>query len=327
MQKFQRISYMKFTKLSKICISLLATLVFSCASTPKSGEVQNKESEQPIEEVEQLPSPAELYEQKVKSVSLKLISEPKQTTNGKIFTSPYVIEVNSPEGIPVESFELSVLYPASRENENVIFAETAITSDSEGKASFLPPVPEFSFNSQVTFFPKGDMTDAQIAKIASENTIKAPYQVQTNLKSAGGIIAIVDFNQNGKAITSNPISSSNLLMSLMKLGFTKIGNIDLTNQVLVGDDAKIQAKAKSIVGNNSNFLIYGTVKIDSNEKTDEGFSYTITGNIKSMNIKSGEVTFAIEKTISVTDKNDWNALATARKMLADELANEIKFGI
>lgn len=312
-----------------IFLTLAAALVFSCASTPKTAEndSQSKKVEKTKEdEVVVVPTPAELYAQKIEGLSFKLLSSPKQTTKGKIFTSPYIIEVKNAEGNPVESFEISVNYPSSRKNGQIEFAQTAITSDSEGKAEFLPDSPSFSFNSEVSFFPKGDTNDSEIAKIAESHTIKAPFQVQTNFKSAGGTIAVVDFNQNGKAILSNPISSSNLLMTLMKLGFTKIGNApqDVSEAVIQNDETKIYARAKSIA---PSFIIFGTIKIDSNEKTDEGSTYTLTGSVKSMDSKTGEVTFATEKTVSVTDKNDWNALANARKILAEQIANEIKYGI
>lgn len=312
-----------------ILITLATTLAFSCASTPKvtDDNPQTTIQEEPkTEEVVNLPTAAELYSQKLEGLSLSLLSFPKQTTKGKIFTEPYTIEVKDSEGNPVESFEISVIYPASRKNGQIEFTETAITTDSEGKASFLPDIPAFSFNSEVSFFPKGDMTDAEIANIAEAHTIKAPYKVQTNLKSAGGTIAIVDFNQNGKAITSNPISSSNILMTLMKLGFTRIGNApqDVSDAVIQGDEQKVFARANPIA---PSFIIFGTVKIDSNEKTDEGTTYTLTGSVKAMDSKTGEISFAIEKTISVTDKNDWNALANARKQLAEQLSNEIKYGI
>ena len=219
-----------------------------------------------------------------------------------------------------------MIYPAARRNGEIVFEETVITTDSEGLASFLPPAPKFSFNSEISFFLKGNTENTEIARLASEHTIKAAYKVQTNLKSAGGTLAIVDFNQNGKAIISNPISSSNLLMTLMKFGFIKIGNApqEVSEAVIQNDEAKIYARAKAIA---PSFIIFGTVKIDSTEKTEEGFSYTLTGSVKAMDSKTGEITFMTEKKISNTEKNDWNSLANARKILADLLAQEILYGI
>lgn len=318
---------MKFTKSSKICITLFATLAFSCASTASIQTTDNtqKNSNVPVEAVK-VSSASEIYSQKISGLTFTLLSSPKQTTKGKIFTEPYTIEVKDSEGKPVEAFEISVSYPSSRRNGLIEFAETAVTTDSEGKAKFLPPVPEYSFNSEVSFFPKGDMSDAEIAGIAKAHTIKAAYKVQTNLKSAGGTLAVVDFNQNGKAITSNPISSSNLLMTLMKLGFTRIGNApqEVSDAVIQDNKEKVYARAKSIA---PSFIIFGTVKIDSNEKSADGSTYTLTGSVKAMDSKTGEITFATDKTVSVTDKNDWNALANARKQLAEQIADEIKYGI
>ncbi|WP_407428671.1 hypothetical protein, partial [Treponema sp.] len=140
------------------------------------------------------------------------------------------------------------------------------------------------------------------------------------------IIALVDFNQNEKAITSNPISSSNLLMTLMKLGFVKIGNApqNVIDAVIQNSNEKIFSRSKSIA---QSFIIFGTVKISSYEKSDAGFTYTLTGTVKSMDSKTGMITFQTEKSITVTDKNDWNALANARKSLAEQIATEIKYGI
>ena len=318
---------MKSTIRTGIYITLAASLVLSCASTPKSTEIANQPEESIQEEV--LPPPpteAELYAQKLATTHIELIASPKETIKGKIFASPYQLTVKDTDGKPLGSVEISVTYPAKRENGLVVFSQTVITSDAEGKASFLPPVPEYAFNSEVSFTPNGDFSNPEIAALA-QRALKAPFKVQTNLKSAGGVIALVDFNQNGNAITSNPVSSSNLLMTLMKLGFTRIGNIDLTSQVVVGDDTKIFNRAKSIVGNTSQYLVYGTIKIDSTEKTDAGISYTLTGIVKAMSLQTSEVTFALEKTVTVTDKNDWNALDKARKTLASDFANEIKYGI
>ncbi|MBQ9205919.1 MAG: hypothetical protein IJ158_04325 [Treponema sp.] len=329
---------MKSTIRTEICSLIVALLVFSCASTPQpqsatNNQVQTGETAAVVAELSPSPpSASEIYSQKVSSSKLMLLSSPKETTKGKIFTSPYLLKVEDSDGKPIASYEITVIYPASRKNGEVIFAETAITSDSEGKAEFLPPAPEFAFNSHISFYPKylaeelSTEEKAKIDQIAQENTIRSPFKVQTNQKSAGGVIAVVDFNQNGKAITSNPVSSSKLLMTLMKLGFTKIGNApqDVTDAVIQDNEQRILSRAKAIA---PSFIIYGSVKIDSLEKSESGITYTLTGLVKSMDIKTGEITFKTEKTLSVTEKNDWTALDNARKALSDAIANEIKYGI
>ena len=322
---------MKSTIRTGIYIALATSLAFSCASTPKTGEQTGTAATQITEELPP-PTASELYTQKIQASKLTLLSSSRETTKTKIFTSPYILKAEDSEGKALESFEISVVYPEKRVNGEIVFTETAITTNAEGKAEFLPPPPEYSFNSEISFFPKYEKDSLseeeaeKIAKIAKENTITAPFKVQTNLKAAGGVIAVVDFNQNGKAITSNPVSSSNLLMTLMKLGFIKIGNApqDVSDAVIQNNETKIHTRAKAIA---QSFIIFGTVKIDSSEKTEAGFSYTLTGEVKAMDAKTGAITFKTEKTLTVTEKNDWNALANARKTLAEQLANEIKYGI
>ena len=321
---------------------LLAFISLSCASTPKNEikDTSNQPAETPSvqEELPPPPSASELFAQKLSDLTFTLISSPKETTKGKIFTSPYIVKVEDSAGKPVESFEISVRYPSARktgtdeDSGSILFAETSITTDSEGKAEFLPPPPEFSFNSEISFFPKypndegNPEESAKMAGIALERTITSPFKVQTNQKSAGGVIAVVDFNLNEKPVLSNPVSCQNILMSLMKQGFIKIGNApqDVMNAVIQDDEKKIHARAKPIA---PSFIIFGTVKIDSLEKSEAGFTYVLTGLVKSMDSKTGEIVFSTQKTVTVTDKNDWNALANARKTLADELTTEIKYGI
>ncbi len=317
---------------------IFCALAFSCASTPKSNERKTEDdtTAQTVQAEEALPPPpteSELYSKKTALSKLTLLSSPKETTKTKIFTSPYIIKAEDSEGKAVEAFEISVIYPSGRDNGEIVFSETMITTNSEGKAEFLPPTPEYAFNSEISFYPKAELSEStseeeksKIKALSQAVTIKAPYKVQTNHKSSGGVIALVDFNQNGKAITSNPVSSSNLLMTLMKLGFVKIGNApqEVSNAVIQNDEAKIHARASSIA---PAFIIFGTVKVDSLEKGDKGFTCTLTGDIKSMDSKTGKITFVTNKTLSVTDKSDWAALANARKALADTLATEIKYGI
>ncbi|MBQ8013308.1 MAG: hypothetical protein IJ257_02775 [Treponema sp.] len=310
-----------------------ASLAVSCVSSPKAEISSTPKTEEVIvKEIVIEPTASELYAKKIAATKITLLSSPKETTKTKIFTAPYLLKIEDAEGKAIESFELSVIYPAKRQDGEIVFTETLITSDSEGIASFLPPVPEFSFNSEISFYPKYEKENVsetellKINKIAEENAVKAAFKVQTNLKAAGGALALVDFNQNGKAITSNPISSSKLLMTLMKLGFVRIGNApqEISDAVIRGDEKKIYSLGKAIA---PSFLIFGSVNIDSAEKTDAGFTYTLSTHIKSFDMKTGIITFATKKTVTLTDKNDWSALDKARAKLTDEIANEIKYGI
>lgn len=283
----------------------------------KSQEIQNENQIPQVKE----PTAAELYKSKTDGITLSLVSYPGEITKGKEFSKPYLIHVSDKDGNSVPNFEIAVQTPFDSQ-------KTVISTDENGNASYLPPSPQKSSNSEIKFYPEGDLSDSEIAEEAKKLEISAPYKVQTNMKSAGGVIAVVDFSKTEKPITSNPVSSSNLLMSLMKLGFTRIGNIDLTNDVLKDDTAALQRKAKSMVGNTAVFLIYGTVKFKSVDKNDDGTTtVNLTGKIKALDLKTGEILFEKERDSSVNAKNEYNALTDARKNLAADFAQDLKYGI
>lgn len=317
--------------------SVFSILMFSCATTKSfvaeedktpllNTENTTKSDEDKKTNLEaspaiKNPTPFELYKAKTEGITLKVTSYPAETTKGKAFSKPYEISVADKDGKPAGNIEIAVKTPFSSER-------TVVTTDETGKASYLPPVPEKSFYSEIKFFPDGDMGNAEIAEEAEKISAAAPYKVQTNMKSAGGVIAVVDFSKSEKPITSNPVSSSNLLMSLMKLGFTRIGNIDLTNDVLKDDSFALQKKTRAMVGNSAAFLVYGTVKYKSVEKSPDGTTtVALTGKIKALDLKTGGILFDEEKDSSASGKNEWNALRDARVNLSAEFASALKYGI
>lgn len=324
---------MKLYKKSVLASVALAFAFASCGTTKnleteksqdssQNSEIQNQEiqNENQIPQVKE-PTAAELYKSKTEGITLSLVSYPGEITKEKEFSKPYLIRVSDQSGNSVPNFEIAVQTPFDSQ-------KTVISTDENGNASYLPPSPQKSSNSEIKFYPEGDLSDSEIAEEAKKLEISAPYKVQTNMKSAGGVIAVVDFSKTEKPITSNPVSSSNLLMSLMKLGFTRIGNIDLTNDVLKDDSAALQRKAKSMVGNTAVFLIYGTVKFKSVDKNDDGTTtVNLTGKIKALDLKTGEILFEKERDSSVNAKNEYNALTDARKNLAADFAQDLKYGI
>lgn len=324
-----------YSKKNKLKFAAFASafyfLIFSCATTKNSAaeedklQAANNENTETggmsIEPEVKIPTAFELYKEKTDGITIKIISSPSETTKGKAFSKPYEINVSDKNGNAASNFEIRVKTPFPSE-------KIVITTDENGAASYFPPVPEKSSYSEIKFFPDGDMSDTEIAEEAEKLSASAPYKVQTNMKSAGGVIAVVDFSKSEKPITSNPVSSSNLLMSLMKLGFTRIGNIDLTNDVLKDDPLSLQKKARAMVGNTAAFLIYGTVKYKSVEKKEDGTTtVSLIGKIKALDLKTGEILFEEEKDSSVNGKNEWNALRDARKNLADDFASDLKYGI
>ncbi len=329
-----KISIKAHSKYALVFSSILSISLVSCGTVSNaaqkdgsaphdfaSSDFSKTESEKNPMPEEKIPSAAEIYIEKTAGISLKAESFPGENTKGRAFSKPYIVKATDAAGNAVKNLEIALSLPYSDEKKILL-------TDENGAVSFLPEIPAKSMDSEIKFYPDGDISDNEIKEAAEKLSVSAPYKVQTNLKSAGGLIAVVDFSQSGKPITSNPVSSSNLLMSLMQLGFTRVGNIDLTNEVLKDDSLSLQRKAKSLVGSSSSYLIYGTVKYKSAEKKGDGTSeITLAGNIKCLDLKTGEIMFEEEKESSASGKNEWNVLRDARKNLADEFAKSLKYGI
>lgn len=307
--------------------TVAAFLFFSCASTEKTSAPAASQNN-PQEELNiRIPTPLEIYQEKTAGISLKIESSPKETTKNKAFSSEYKIKAVKDDGTPVQSFKITVSYPSSKTNGKLDFSSAEILTDETGTASFIPEIPSFSCLSSVKFYPSKESDDDEVVKAAEALSVSAPFLVQTDKKNAGGLIAIVDFNQKGAPIRTNQMTSSSLLMTLMQLKFTGFGNIDLTDDILKGDDARIVRRAKELTGNASSTIIYGTVKYGETTKTDAGTTITLVAEIKSSNLKTGMLTVDEKIVVSATNANDWTALTNARKILTEKIAQSIKYGI
>lgn len=341
-------------KNTHLCFAVLSSVLIvsiSCTSTSaikaeqdnnqtQEVEIQTSEKEKTPRELKVINStttvdqtkkdtPESIYEQKLQGIKISCDSYPKETQAQKPFTSPYVFKITDSNEKAVSDFELSILYPESKEMGQEVLQITDLKSDSNGIITFIPPTPSFAFDSLVKAYPSGDVTNSKIAELAEKHSISVPYKVKTNKQYSGGNIAIVDFTTSGKPITNNSVSSSNILMSLMKAGFKRIGNIDLTNEILSDDISLIHKNAKALLGNNSKYLIYGTVKYDSPISKNEENLYTVTLNAKvnCLDLTNGELLSTFEFSKSSAENSEWKCLDSARKEIADFASQKILYGL
>ncbi|GEM_PF-1339880 len=316
-----------------------ALIFFSCGTTSVSS-IDTTDQTETTQETAKTPKPVNrlnvvdsvfnAYRDKVNGISITVTSSPKAVTQGRKFASPYRFQVLKADKTPAANFELTVYSPSARNNDEIEYTSSVITTNEAGTTEFLPEQPSRTFNTVIKVCPAGKFENVRIAELAKSLMVTAPFKVSTNLKSAGGTIAVVDFNASGKPITGNLPASSELLKHLMRSGFTRIGNapVDITNAVITGDEDRIYSNAKRTVGSYSKFLIFGTVKFDSApEHNENGYTCTVTGTVKSMNLADGSVTYQTSKTVTITDKNEWAALSAARTELAAYFTEALVYGM
>jgi hypothetical protein len=328
----------KRASLPVVCLATAFTTI-SCISTPRQissnseksqpaspDKTNNKPAAEPVKQIEI--SQLQKYQTQVSDVMLTITSTPKVTSKNKPFDIPYSVKAAHQDGSPVSNFAITVSYPASKVNDTITFAEKTIMTDGTGIAVFLPPPPSMTVKSLVRFFPSFDGTDSSVTDAQFKSAVTAPWIVKTNLVHSGGTLALVDFDQNGKPITNNSVSSSYLLMNLMQNGFTRVGNADFTSSVVNGTPSAIYKAAKALLGETSTFLIYGTIMYESPViQTESGYVCTLTGTITCMDMANGTITYEIKKTVSATDPKQWNVLTTARKALSTKIAESVIYGM
>ncbi len=347
---------MKITRVNKkTCLVLVASTLFtiSCASAPKEPSSPNTpvaatEEEKGTESAKQeatktsnknefteskTPAQADAgteYSKKVADVKIEVTASPAAPVKNNAFKTPFTVKATKNDGTPCANLELTVSYPLSRKGDEITFAEESITTNADGIATFLPNPPTSSFNSEIKFFPAGDTKNESIAKLAAEHTATAKYQVVTNLKTAGGLISVVEYNEKGIASMDVSRTSSKFLMALMRAGFKGIGNAPLESAIVTNDQNKIYEKAKSLNAPRVNFVIYGTAKYGGEgkiSKVDDGYSCTLVGDITCINLKDGSILYHKVHETTIVTKNSWNALETCRETLATEIVSDMQYSM
>ena len=316
-------------KISFTSIVLIFCLLFSsCLTTKESGDSSTPQQQEEVsldnisentstaaEETEiplepELPPPPP-----VPDLSLKAGKTPAAIRVGQSFKTDFTATVLNQETEAAEvGVTVTVTYPAGKDTTEISFATTELTTDDQGQVSFTPPDTSFTCNSEITF---------SVESRDGRETTTIPYQVKTDRYNKGGNIAIVDYGLTGNPIRDNSRSASALLTALIRNGFSSIGNVDFVNEVHSGDQEKIYQAAFNLIGNNSNFLVYGTVKYNGEVTQKDGVYYTpLIGDITCLEMRTGKELFHTVIEVVGEGSSEWAALQNARMDLFGPQAAE-----
>ncbi len=271
----------------------------------EGAEVELQVAEEP-----ELPPPPPLPNLRVKAGKT-----PAAIRVGQSFKTNFTATVlNQDTEVAESGIIVTVTYPVGKDKTEISFATTELTTDDQGQVSFTPPDTSFTCNSEITF---------SVESKDGKKSISIPYQVKTNRHNKGGNIAIVDYGLTGNPIRDNSRSASALLTALIRNGFSSIGNVDFINEVHSGDQEKIYRAAFNLIGNNSNFLIYGTVKYNGEVTQKDGVYYTpLIGDITCLEMKTGKELFHTVIEVVGEGSSEWAALQNARMDLFGPQAAE-----
>ena len=315
-------------------IVALAFAATSCAtSRPPAASVEIVEPA-PAEVVtaKQAAKPAsahDAFHAKIGDVTPTITSSPDEVVAGQAFAAPYVVQAFHADGSAAAGLALTVTYPVRNDGDDAPATKTeTIMTDADGTARFNAPVPQRPSNASVRFAPAVDSADEAVIRLAEDKAVEAPHKVRTRYVRSGGSIALVDYTQAGKPVTTNSDSSSKLLTELMKRGFVGVGNADFTAQVDSGSKDAVYDAARRLFGNASAFLIYGTVRYAAPaEQVAGGSRCTLTADVICLNMGDGTVLYRTTLTECAEARSDGEAVTATRVALAKRLSEEIYYGM
>lgn len=308
-----------------------ALLLFSCATTAGAGGAAQPSGTQdktavPPEKNDTGAQELREFRDLLAGLDLEILSSPGQTVKNRAFSAPFVLRAVGADGNPVGGLGIAVSWPDSRTDDSVSFSTAVITTDADGRASFLPPVPAVAVNSEIRFYPAPARSSPEMTQAAYDAGVTAPYKVKSDYANVPGMLYVYDFNESGRPATN----SFQLLQALRNSG-VNVGNSPVSDTSYYSRPDPVGALYKAvynIVGKCDQFLVYGSVRFSGTpEQTDTGFSCTMEADMTCVSMKDGSVLYKTRLTQTSADSSRYNAVEKCRAELAQKTADALIYGM
>lgn len=323
---------------------ILSTLfLFSCTSTKNitqetsdntniidiseenTIETENVLEIEEIVEIKKEPTESEIFIKKIENINIKCISSPSIVTKNRNFSSAYEFLVYDDEMNPVSNISITVTYPSTKKDDEILFSIVELISDENGHISFIPPKPSFSCISTVSAYPTPINQEKEVLKAVNQKKVEADWKVRSDIINKGAVLFIWDFNEKNKPVNN----SYEILSEFRKRGMTMVGNAPVNDSEYIGKSLDFLYKENyEIIETSYGYLICGTVKfLKPVEPCNEGYLCSLTSNIEALDMKNGNKVFSKTFTHEATGKN-WNSCVSKCKTeLAQIIVDEILFGM
>jgi len=265
------------------------------------------------------------FKEKIAGIDFSIKSSPKKTLKNTAFTSAYVVEVIDASKNPVPDFSVTISYPVSRINDSIAYETKTFSTGADGLITFMPEVPEFSFDDKITFYPTPVSSAPSIMQTAYAAGITASYKVLTDYLHKPGVIYVFDFNEN-----NNPGTNSQYLLKELINSGVRVGNSPIPTSNYLSQSIESLYKATyKIVGNAYSFMICGSIKYAKKVQTDENGKYVcqLVADIRCVDMKNGSVIYSTQQTETAAAESKYKAVDTCRKLLAEKTAHAILYGM
>ncbi len=272
----------------------------------------------------------------LRSIRFENPSPPAETIAGTAFKKEYSVTVTTEHAgarLSLANFPVTVRYPVLDSAGSRGTAAVELVSDAQGLVKFNAPVPAFAARDEVRFSANLSSADPsanrllELSRNGGSLSASLPYLVSTNAKAYPSTISILDFDKNGRPVTSANVTATALLRPLVQKGFRPIGMADFQSQLASGDEAALYRAAKAQFGQAVRRMIYGTTKVDSLTKAEDGkWTCTLTAVISVYDFSTSTVICSTTVQHTVTAATEFAALDTARKEIGSvQLVNDLLY--
>jgi len=330
---------MKVIKLLFLTI-ILSTFLISCASTTSTNNdgknsVNAPEITSDNSEVEnalnsdkantQKDSVLENFINSLEGLSISFTKSPKATNINKKFNNSFDFSVKDKSGKALSNYPLTISFPSSKENGEIIYSEIDIKTDENGNYSYTADTPSFSANTTLAVYPTPiDYSDKAIDAAVSYRA-EADWKVKSDIITKGAVLFIWDFNEKNKPINN----SYDILSEFRTRGMTMVGNAPINETSYIGKPLSTLYKENyEIIETTYGYLIVGTVKFAKPvAPVDDQYSCTLIADIQAVNMKNGKVIYSSSFEHEAKGKN-WNAcVSKAKEELATTVVDALVYGL
>lgn len=316
-------------KIINTTLCLLPLFFAACASTPVNENNQNteyKNEEASVNSFDENPAEKEFIKS-LENVNLKISASPKFTTVGNKFTSAFTLSVTDSAGAPLQSFGVTVSYPSKKENGNIVFEDTLLISDENGKIIFSPEETTFACNEKISFYPTPVSETESVVKAAKEKTVSADWKVRSDIVKKGAVLFIWEFNELNRP-------SKNFYEVLSKLkafGVWNVGNAPVNEPSDITKSLTTLYKENyEIIEDSYGYLIAGTIKFSKPVTALEdgkGYCCSMIADISAVDMKTGNLVFK-QKFEQYAEGTNWNNVTqTCKSKISEKITESLVFGL
>lgn len=312
-------------------VSVFALLVLTACgttdiSTPSVQEAPQIEEQSIEPETPAEPTEEELFISSLENITITFTDVPKITNINRPFVNGFTFVVKQNDE-PLADYDVTISYPASK-NEGVIsFTELSVKTDESGKFTFTPDAPAFAADEKLKVYPTPINQDPVVFEAAYSYKAQTDWKVKSDIITKGAVLFIWDFNEKNRAINN----SYDILSEFRTRGISMVGNAPVNETSYIGKPLSTLYKENyEIIENSYGYLIVGTVKFTKPvEATEDGNGYlcSLVADIQAVTMKNGKTVFTHTFEHEATGKN-WNAcVSKCKEELAEQIVDALVYGL